>query len=401
VNSKVVDSVAAEQKASIVLDVSPFYGEMGGQLGDTGEIIGQFGKFIVTNTVRLAPDIIVHQGNVVEGTFNTGEQVKAVVSEDRRRDIARNHTATHLLQAALRQVLGEHIQQRGSMVAPERLRFDFSHLTATTPDEIKTVEKIVNDKIRQNLAVSAEEMDYKQAVAGGATALFDEKYGDVVRVMRVGEPAVSTELCGGTHVNHTGEIGYFHILNEGSVGAGLRRIEAVTGREAEKFINERFSTLDDVARMLETTPEKAKEKLTGMMEQLDAQKKSAEKSEKDLARKEAEKLLAQVETIKGVKLVTARIASDNQQVLREMADYLRDSLQSGIVVLGMVSADRPVFIATVTPDLVAKGYNAGNIIREVSKVAGGGGGGKPNFAQAGGRDKHKLDDALALVKTLI
>jgi alanyl-tRNA synthetase len=401
VNSKIVDSVAAEQKASIVLDVSPFYGEMGGQLGDIGEIIGPFGKFVVTDTVRLPPDFIIHQGNVVEGTFKAGEEVRAVVNEERRRDIARNHTATHLLQAALRQVLGEHIQQRGSMVAPERLRFDFSHLTAMTPEEVKAVELIVNDKIRLNLAVTEEQMDYKKAVAGGATALFDEKYGDVVRVMRVGEPSVSTELCGGTHADATGEIGYFHILSEGSVGAGLRRIEAVTGREAEKFINARFSALEDIAKLLETTPDKAREKLAALMGELDTHKKNAQAAEKDLARTEAQKLLAQVQTIKGVKLITAKIASDSQQVLREMVDYLRDSLQSGIVVLGAVSVDRPVFIAAVTPDLVAKGYNAGNIIREVSKLTGGGGGGKPNFAQAGGRDKHKLDDALALVKTLI
>ena len=401
VNSKVVESVAAEQKAAIVLDTSPFYGEMGGQLGDTGEIIGPSGKFVVTDTVWLPPDIIIHHGNVVEGTFKVGEEVHTVVAEERRRDIQRNHTATHLLQAALRQVLGGHIQQRGSMVAPERLRFDFSHLTAMAPDEVKAVEKIVNDKIRQNLAVTEEQMDYKKAVAGGATALFDEKYGDVVRVMRVGEPSISTELCGGTHVDYTGEIGYFHILTEGSVGAGLRRIEAVTGREAEKFIGDRFSTLEDIARQLETTPEKAKEKLTGILEQLDTLKKSALKSEKDVARKDAETLLGQVQTVKGIKVIAARIASDNPQVLREMADFLRDSLQSGIVALGAVSGDRPVFIVTVTPDLVAKGYNAGNIIKEVSKVAGGGGGGKPNFAQAGGRDKHKLDDALQIVKTLI
>jgi alanyl-tRNA synthetase len=287
------------------------------------------------------------------------------------------------------------------MVAPDRLRFDFSHLAAMTPDEVKAVERIVNDKIRRNLAVSEEQMDYKKAVAGGATALFDEKYGDTVRVMRVGEPAVSTELCGGTHVDNSGEFGYFHILGESSIGAGLRRIEAVTGREAEKFITGRVSALDDVSRMLETTPDKVKEKLTGILGDLETHKKNALAMERDVARKEAEKLLGQAEIIKGVKVIATKIASDNQQVLREMVDYLRDSIQSGIVVLGAVSGGRPVFIAAVTPDLVTKGYNAGNIIREVSKLAGGGGGGKPNFAQAGGKDKNKIDEALALVKTLI
>lgn len=401
VDNKAVDSIAAEQNADMILDVTPFYGEMGGQLGDTGEIIGRDSKFVVTDTMRLPPDIIVHRGKVVNGAFKVGDEVTAVVNEERRRDIARNHTATHLLQAALRQVLGEHIQQRGSMVAPERLRFDFSHLAAMTQDEIKSVEHIVNEKIRQDLEVTAEQMEYKKAVAGGATALFDEKYGDVVRVLRVGTPAVSQELCGGTHVNRTGEIGYFHIVSEGSIGAGLRRIEAVTGREAEKFIEQRFTNLDDIARMLDTTPEKAKEKLAAIMEELETQKRNTLAMQKEMAKNEAQSLLARAEEIKGIKVIASMIDSDNQQVLREMADFLRDKLGSGIVVLGAVSGDRPVFIATVTPDLVAKGYHAGNIVREVSKVAGGGGGGKPNFAQAGGKDKSKINEALKLVKSLI
>ena len=191
--------------------------------------------------MHVTPDIIVHQGEVVEGYLRAGDEVEAVVDVERRRDIARNHTATHLLQSALRQVLGEHVQQRGSLVAPERLRFDFSHLTAMTQEEIKEVQKIVNEKIRQNLRVYDEETAYKKAVAAGAIALFDEKYGDTVRVMKIGEPAVSTELCGGTHVASTGEIGYFHIVSESSIGTGLRRVEAVTGREAEKFIERRLA----------------------------------------------------------------------------------------------------------------------------------------------------------------
>jgi alanyl-tRNA synthetase len=401
INTKVADTATAGQEADLVLSASPFYGEMGGQLGDTGEIAGPSGKFTVTDTVRMPPDIIIHKGKVIEGSFNTGDEVRAVVDVERRKDIARNHTATHLLQAALRQVLGGHIQQRGSLVAPERLRFDFSHLTAMTPPEIKSVQAIVNEMIRRNLKVTGEEMDYKKAVASGATALFDEKYGDEVRVISIGGPPVSAELCGGTHIEGTGEIGYFHILSESSVGAGIRRIEAVTGREAEKYIGQRFSSLEEIARLLETSPEKIKEKLTGLLEDLESQKKQKLTMEREAARKDSDSLLEQTQTVKGVKFIAAKMATDNQQVLRETADFLRDSLQSGIVVLGAVSADRPIFIVTVTPDLVAKGYNAGNIIREVSKVAGGGGGGKPNFAQAGGRDKYKLGEALDLVKTLI
>ncbi|MFA5308979.1 MAG: alanine--tRNA ligase [Dehalococcoidales bacterium] len=401
VDTRVADTVAAGQTASLVLDTSPFYAEMGGQLGDTGEIIGAGGRFRVTDTVRLPPDITIHQGHVVEGGFSAGEEVRAVVDMERRRDIQRNHTATHLLQAALRQVLGEHIQQRGSLVAPERLRFDFSHLAAMTPAEIKAVQRIVNDKIRQNLKVNDEQTAYKKAVESGAIALFDEKYGDVVRVLRIGDPAVSTELCGGTHAAYTGEIGYFHILSEGSIGAGLRRIEAVTGREAEAFIDRSLAGLSRVAQSLEAAPENVPDKLAALLNELEAEKKRSLSLERDLARKEAETLLARAEEIKGIKVLAARISSDSQQVLREMADFLRDSLKSGIVVLGAVSGERPMFIATVTPDLVAKGYNAGDIVRQVSKVTGGGGGGKAGFAQAGGKDTNRLDEALALVKSLI
>jgi alanyl-tRNA synthetase len=401
VDGKEVKEIKAGQSAGIVLDTTPFYGEMGGQVGDTGEIIGKSGKFTVSDAVHVSPEVTLHNGKVAQGSLTVGDQVQAVVDIERRRDIARNHTATHLLQAALRQVLGDHIQQRGSLVAPEHLRFDFSHLAAMTPDEMSKVQRIVNDKIRQNLKVTGEETDYKKAIASGAIALFDEKYGDVVRVMRIGEPSVSMELCGGTHASSTGEIGYFHILSESSIGAGIRRIEAVTGRGAEALIDKRLTELDILAQSLEASPDNVKEKLTALLAELDASRKHTLALEKDLAKNEAASLLEKVETVKGIKVLTARISSDNQTVLREMADFLRDKLGSGIVVLGAISADRPVFIATVTSDLVAKGYNAGDIIKKISTVAGGGGGGKANFAQAGGKDKNKLDEALRLVKSLI
>jgi len=286
-------------------------------------------------------------------------------------------------------------------VAPERLRFDFSHLAAMTPEEIREVQRIVNEKIRRNLRVYDEETDYKKAIDAGVIALFDEKYGDVVRVMRIGEPVVSAELCGGTHVENTGEIGYFHIISEGSIGAGLRRVEAVTGREAEAYIDRRLSGLEGVAKSLEASPEEIGEKLAGLVAELNGERKLVLSLERELARKEAESLLGRVESVKGVNVLAARVSITNQQVLREMADFIRDKLESVIIVLGGVSGGRPVFIAAVTPDLVEKGYNAGDIIKQVSQVTGGGGGGKPNFAQAGGRDKGKLDEALRLVKDLI
>ncbi len=401
VDGKEVDSIKAGQSAGVVLDTTPFYAEMGGQVGDTGKIVGSSGSFEVSNTVHIPPDIVLHQGRVTEGYLKVGDEVEALVDIERRRDIARNHTATHLLQAALRQVLGGHIQQRGSLVAPDRLRFDFSHLAAMTPDEIKAVQRIVNERVRQNIKVYDEETDYKKAVASGAIALFDEKYGDAVRVMRIGEPAVSAELCGGTHVSFTGEIGYFHILSEGSIGAGLRRIEAVTGRGAEDFIERRLLSLEDIAESLKSDIDDVVEKIEDLNLELEKEKKLALSLERDLAKKEAESLLGKAEVIKGVNVLAARVASGREAVLREMADFLREKLGSGIIVLGAVSGDRPLFIAAVTSDLVAKGYNAGDIVKQVSKVTGGGGGGKATFAQAGGRDKTKLDAALLLVKDLI
>jgi alanyl-tRNA synthetase len=405
VDNKEVDSIKVGEQAGVVLDITPFYAEMGGQVGDTGEIVGATGSFSVTNTVRVPPDITVHQGKLIEGSLKTGESVVATVDVERRRDIARNHTATHLLQAALRQVLGTHIQQRGSLVAPDRLRFDFSHLSAMTPEEIRSVQRVVNERIRQNIKVYDEESDYKKAVASGAIALFDEKYGDVVRVMRIGGPSesVSAELCGGTHVSSTGEIGYFHILSEGSIGAGLRRIEAVTGRAAEALVENRLAALEKTSQALKVNPENVPDKVNNLMAELIFKDKRIEGQEILSARREAEGLLGSLETVKGIKVLATivRVSVGSHNVFNEMADFLRDKLGSGIVVLGAIVNDQPVFVAAVSPDLVAKGYNAGNIVKEVAKVTGGGGGGKATFAQGSGKDKSKLDEALRLVRELV
>ncbi|MFC1914177.1 alanine--tRNA ligase [Chloroflexota bacterium] len=395
------ETIGQGQQANLILDATPFYGEMGGQLGDAGEIRSPSGLFKVTDTVRMPPDIIVHQGYVSEGSFKAGDEVRAEVDMERRLDIARNHTATHLLQMALRQVLGEHVQQRGSLVAPERLRFDFSHLESMAPEEIKEVERIVNEKIRENLPVDSAETSYEEAIKEGAIAFFNEKYGDVVRVMKIGEPVVSAELCGGTHVRTTGEIGYLHIIGESGIGAGLRRIEAVTGRGAEAFINEQLSMLEKVAGSVEASVETAPEKVAGLLGELDRERKRVLALERELAKKEVESLLGRAEKVKDVTLLVARVASSNQQVLREMADLIRDRLKSVLVVLGTVYQNRPAFLAAITPDLVEKGYNAGDIIRQVAKVAGGGGGGRADLAQAGGKYKDKLDEALRLVKSLV
>ena len=297
--------------------------------------------------------------------------------------------------------VGDEVQQRGSLVAPERLRFDFSYLTAMMPEEIRQVQEIVNEHIRQNLPVCAENMAYREAIDQGAIALFDEKYGDNVRVVKSGEPTISAELCGGTHVTATGEIGLFLITGKSSIGSGMRRIEAVTGRGAEKLVEQRFSGLEGISRAVGSSMDDAWKKVLNTTDALEMERKQSMALERELSRMVAEDLLDKVEEIKGVKVLVAVVRPFPQEVLREMCDFLRDKLKSAIVVLGTVQGNRPFFLAAVTPDLVTRGYNAGDIVKKVAQVTGGGGGGKATLAQAGGRDKGKLEEALRLVKGLI
>ncbi len=388
------------REVQIVLDVTPFYGEMGGQVGDSGLIYSAAGKFEVTNTVH-SRDLILHQGKMVSGSLAVDTKVRAEVEVERRLDIARNHTATHLLQNALKQVAGNQVQQRGSLVTPDRLRFDFSQLTALTSEQIQQVQRIVNGYIRQNLPVYAEQLAYKEAVKMGAIALFEEKYGDVVRVLRIGKPVVSMELCGGTHVDATGQIGALQVVSESSVGTGLRRIEAVTGRGAEVYFENLSLNLRHIAGLVGGTPETATDKVASLLETMDAEKKLRQAVEKELSHLTAETLVSQAETVNDIKLIAARVPALPPQALLEIGDILREKMQSAVIVLGTVYQDKPSFLAVVTQDLVAKGYHAGNIIREVAKVAGGGGGGKPTLAQAGGKDKSKVDEAIAIVKSLV
>ncbi|MBN2239966.1 MAG: alanine--tRNA ligase [Dehalococcoidales bacterium] len=396
-----VDAVQEGQEAGIVLADTPFYGEMGGQLGDTGEIRSRTGRFSVTDTIRLQAGIIMHKGTVTEGSFMVGDEAEAELDIERRLDIARNHTATHLLQAALLKVLGDHVQQRGSLVAPDHFRFDFSHLVAMSSEEIAEVQRIVNGFIRANYPVYDQEISYPEAIAQGAIAIFDEKYGDMVRVLKIGDPPVSMELCGGTHVSMTGEIGQIIITGESSVGSGLRRIEAVTGRGAEDFSARNSMVIKQIAGLLETEPDSVIEKTKNLLEDLRGETRRANSLESELAARTAESLLDQAETVNGVTVVSAKVKSSRIEVLREMSDMLRDRLQSAIIVLGSVVQDRPIFIAAVTPDLVKRGYNAGNIVKQVAKVTGGGGGGKAELAQAGGKQKEKIDEALKLVAGIV
>jgi alanyl-tRNA synthetase len=401
-----VDSVSEGQEVGIILRETPFYAEMGGQVGDKGEIRGKKGRVEVTSTVRITKgesDLIVHLGKVVEGTISVNDIVEAKVDESRRLDIARNHTATHLLHAALRRVLGSQVHQAGSLVAPDRFRFDFTYEAPVLKEELSQIQRIVNENIRENLSVTKKEMPHSQAVAEGATALFGEKYGDVVRTVKVGsaKSPISFEVCGGTHVDRTGGIGFFQVISEGSIGSGMRRIEAMTGREAEKLIEERASMLDKIARRLQVPAADVEGKLSGVLEELDSERKRAVVLERQLSKETAGSLLGQAETIKGVSVLVAKTSVSNMDALRHMGDVLREKLSSGVIVLAAVWDDKPSFLAMVTPDLISRGLNAGDIVKKVAQATGGSGGGRSQLGQGGGKDKDKLEQALKLVAKLV
>jgi alanyl-tRNA synthetase len=400
-NESSVRSAAEGSEVDVILDKTPFYGEMGGQVGDSGEISSQKGKIAVTNTLRTPSDVIIHKGKVVKGSISVGDEVEARVDFARRLDIARNHTTTHLLQAALRQTLGIRVYQKGSLVEPERFRFDFSHLAPITVEELKEIQRQVNEWIRQNLKVQAKKLPYTQAITDGAIALFEEKYGEEVRMLEIGEPAISKELCGGTHVSSTGEIGIFLITSESSIGTGLHRIEAVTGRKAESLIESRLTALQNLAKEVEGSLEEVPGKVKALINELEAERKRVLSLERELSRRIAEDLPGQAEQVSSVTVLAAKVPALTMPILREMGDILRDRLKSAIVVLATVYNGKPNFLAMVTPDLIAKGFNAVDIINQVAKVTGGGGGGKAAMAQAGGKDAAKIDEALKLVKSIV
>jgi len=401
-----IDSAGKGQKIAVVLDKTPFYGEMGGQVGDTGKITADSSQMDVTDTVwspygNLAEGAIIHIGQVVKGTVTVGDLVEATVDLERRFDIARNHTATHLLQAALRQVLGSHVQQRGSLVNPDGFRFDFSQLTAINKQQLTEIQKIVNERIRENLPVRSKVVPYKQAVKEGAIALFEEKYGETVRVLEIGDPLMSAELCGGTHVTSTGEIGLFIITGESSIGTGLRRIEAITGRGAEEFVRDSLSTVTTVAGELRSSPSEITEKIKALLAELAAERKRSSSLERELSRYTVDSLLGKAEKVNDITVLSAKVNPTSFETLREMGDLLKDRLKSAVIVLGTIYDGKPGFVAMVTPDLVSRGLHAGDIIKQVAEMTGGSGGGKANMAQAGGKDKNKIDEALKLVKQLV
>jgi len=393
--------VSQGDEVEVILEETPFYGEMGGQVGDTGQIHGERGRVVVTQTTRPLPDLIVHHGKVVEGRIAVNDRVEAEVDAGRRLDIARNHTATHLLQTALRAVLGQHVRQAGSLVSPDRFRFDFTQPEPVKKDQLLEIQQLVNEKIRQDMPVVGRMSSYQEAVSRGAIALFGEKYGATVRRVEIGDPPFSMELCGGTHVSSTGEIGLLHITAEGSIGSGMRRIEALAGRGAEKFIEQRLSVLERLSQELQTSPDGVPDKLSATLTELDRERKRALALERELSKKMAGSLLSQVEVIGGINVLSAAVVATSPEAMLQMGDQLKEQMGGGVVVLAAVFDGKPSFVAMVTPDLVAKGLHAGKIAKQVAMVVGGGGGGRAELGQGSGRDKTKLDEALRLVRYLI
>ncbi|MFQ5811678.1 MAG: alanine--tRNA ligase [Anaerolineae bacterium] len=403
-DGRVVGLAREGDEVELVLTATPFYVESGGQVSDTGVILQDGEWEVAVSDVRQPlSGLIVHIGDVLSGVFRVGDSARALVDAERRADIARNHTATHLLHNALRRVLGEHVQQAGSLVAPDRLRFDFTHSAMLTQDELSLIEQLVNEAILADYPVQVVHRGYKEAIAAGAIALFGEKYGERVRVLRIGDPSepFSQELCGGIHVRRTSEIGPFHIISESSIGAGLCRIEAVTGRAAQKLLQERMRILESSAASLGCSPDEVDQKVLALQDELQGQTKEVARLRREIAQRDFEELLSQVQDVRGVKVLAAQVEGANIVTLREMSDWFRNRVGSGVIVLGAVMDSKPGFVAAITPDLVERGLHAGQLVKRVAQVVGGGGGGKPTLAQAGGRDTSRMGEALCLVPDLV
>ncbi|NDJ60728.1 MAG: alanine--tRNA ligase [Chloroflexi bacterium] len=401
-----IEDAIVGDKVEVVLGETPFYVEAGGQVSDTGVISGEGWRIEVEDTRRPVGGLIVHFGEVVEGRPKVGDAVTAEVARSRRADITRNHTATHLLHAALRNHLGAHVQQRGSLVAPDRLRFDFAHDNKVGAQELRTIEREVNDIILANYEVVPKEKSLTEARSEGAMALFGEKYGDVVRTVSIvnaddAEDRYSYELCGGIHVDETAAIGPFVIVSEGSVSAGIRRVEALTGAGAVDYIQRQLNTVGALAAQLSTTPDEVGDRIAALQTDLANSKKQVTQLQSKLAKADFDRLVANLEPINGTQALIAQLDNVPADTLREMSDWFRNAVKSGVLVVGSVVDDRPQLVVAVTDDLTKQGLHAGKLIKEIAAVVGGGGGGRPNMAQAGGKDAAKLPDALQTARQLI
>ena len=399
VEGQIVDNAQRGQEVEIILTHTPFYAASGGQVADTGTVTAPQGAIEINGVDRPVSGLIVHKGRVTSGSIYTGDTVMATVYGRNRQGAACHHTATHLLHQALKKVVGEHVNQAGSLVEPDRLRFDFTHFSALSQDELDRVEKLVNDVIRENLPVTAEEMSLSDAQAQGAVALFDEKYGEQVRVVSIDD--YSKELCGGTHVRHTGQLGLFKIINETAVAAGVRRIEALTGKAAVKHVASEEALLRELSQKLQTTPSELPEKIDRLLQEQRELSREVERFKAKLTGSQSEELLEQTMEIGDIRVLAAKVEGLDAAGLRSLGDQLRDKLGSGVILLGSVFEEKALFLAMVTPDVVSRGIKAGDIVRVAAQATGGGGGGRPDMAQAGGREPEKIDIALKLASQSI
>ena len=389
-DGKAVDELGAGDDGAVILASTPFYAESGGQIGDRGILVDE-GKLFRVDDTQKSGDANVQFGTVEQGTLKIGDKVEAVVDADRRQAIRLNHSATHLMHAALRQVLGDHVAQKGSLVAPDRLRFDFSHYEGVTVEQLQDIEDIVNDEIRKNVAAETKLMTYDDAIESGAVALFGEKYGDKVRVLRLGDSSV--ELCGGTHVARTGDIGVFKITHEGGVASGVRRIEAMTGAGAMEWIDSNQRALSDLAGMLRSTPDQAAAKVEQLLKQNKELEKKLATAKHALITGQGSDQEDNVREIAGIKVLVSRMDGVDAKSMRDAVDRAKDKLQNAIVLFASVDDGKVRLAAGVTKNNTDK-IKAGDLIKPVAEQVGGKGGGRPDFAQAGGNDPSKLDQAL-------
>ena len=398
-NEAVAETAQAGDAVAVFLDRTPFYAESGGQVGDQGVIKTETGVVKVTNCVKVVGGKIAHMGEVTEGLVQVGEMACASIDVELRMASSRNHSATHLLHKALRTVLGTHVEQAGSYVSADRLRFDFTHFAAMTADEIKEVERLVNDAIFASYDVHTDEMSIDEARNRGAMALFGEKYGEVVRVVDMG--GYSIELCGGAHLKNTAQVGSFKILSENGVAAGVRRIEAVTGKEALKHYQAQEDEIKEICRLVKSTPDKLLSRLVQLLAEQKETAKELEKLKAKMAGGAADEMLSGKVEIGGVAVLAAEVKDMDGNALRTMGDQLKQKLGSGVVVLASGKDGKVNLMAMATDDVVKKGVHAGNIIKAAAAVCGGGGGGRPNMAQAGGKDASKIADALEKAKAVV
>lgn len=393
-DNELVDSAVAGDKVIVVLDKTTFYPEGGGQAGDAGLLVNKNEDIVVEviDTKKGANNTIKHIGIVKSGMINTGEKLSTIVDKEIRMASARNHSATHLLHKALKEVLGEHVNQAGSLVTSERLRFDVTHFEAITKEELKVIEEKVNDVILESLNITCENMSINDAKNKGAMALFGEKYGDEVRVVSMGD--YSIELCGGTHLTNTSQIGMFKILSEGGVAAGVRRIEAITGRAVYNYLKEKEEIISNVCLNLKTKEDSLSQKVTSLIEENKSLSKELHDMKTKMSLQAVDSVLDSKLDVNGVNLVTTKFEGMDMNTLKEVADNLRDKLVSGVVVLANTTDDKLNLVATATKDAVDKGVHCGNIVKSIAQIAGGKGGGRPNMAQAGAPDVSKVDEAL-------